>query len=225
MGAVVGGAYACGLSLDEMMKYAYKMSFAKFVDINFKPMGFFSGNKITSLLSKVYGDATNKDCICQFATIACDIISGKQVVMTEGKVVDMVRASMNIPGLLVPIPYNDMLLVDGGMVNNYPDDIARDLGADIVIGVDVLRESYCFAKPKSAVMALFNSMHLAQNTLYKYKPSYSDITLTPILRDIDQTNYKREAIDKAILEGRRECRERMEEIKAIIDDWRKDKKC
>ncbi len=223
MGAVVGGAYACGLSLDEMMMYAYKMNFKKFVDINFKPMGIFSGSKITDLLSKVYGDATHEDCICQFAAVACDIISGKEVIMREGKVIDMVRASMNIPGLLVPIERNGMLLVDGGMVNNYPDDIARDMGADIVIGVDVLRESYSCAKPKNAVVALFNSMHLAQNTLYKHKASYSDITITPILRDIDMTNYKKDTIDRAILEGSRECKDRMEEIKAIITNWRRKK--
>ncbi len=223
MGAVVGGGYACGLSVDEMISYANKMRLSKFFDINFKPMGVFGGNKVAKLLTKVYGDTTITDCICDFATISCDIITGNEVVLHEGKVIDMVRASMNIPGLLVPISYQDMLLVDGGMVNNYPDDVAKDLGADIVIGVDVLRESYPGVKPKNSIMAIFNSMHIAQNTIYKYKPSYSDIVLTPVLKGIDQSSYNSTAIQNAIIEGRRECKSKMENIKAIISHWREDK--
>lgn len=224
MGAVVGGAYACGMTVPEMMKFAYKMNLIKFFDVNFKPMGVFGGKKVTELLSKVYKDKTDKDCVCDFATIAVDFIEGEQVVLKKGKVLDNVRASMNIPGLLVPIEQDGMLLVDGGVINNYPDDVAYDMGADIIIGVDCLRNSYVKDKPKNIIMTLFNSLHLLQLELYKYKPSVTDVLLLPDLKGMSQTDFSKATVDYAIEVGRQEAQKNMKKILKVIRDWKKKNK-
>lgn len=224
MGAVVGGAYAIGMTTQDMLKFAYKMHFLKFVDINFKPMGMFEGRKITDLLETIYGDKTHDDCICDFVAVSANIVDGQQVLLDSGKVLDSVRASMNIPGLLVPIEREGKLLIDGGVVNNYPDDIAKSMGADIIIGVDCLRNSYYNDKPKNAIMALFNSLQIIQNTMYKYKPSYTDVLITPNLKGMVQTDFKKESIDYAIEVGRQEAKKNIDKINKIINDWKKKNK-
>jgi NTE family protein len=73
----------------------------------------------------------------QFACVAADVVDGSQVVFERGILPIAMRASMAIPGFFTPIYSGDRVLVDGGMVNNFPTDVARRMGADVIIGVDV----------------------------------------------------------------------------------------
>ncbi len=221
MGAIVGGAYAAGLTPKNMMKYVGKMSLLKFVDINFNNTGVFGGRRINRLLGHIYGEVEAKDAKCKFATIAVDIAKGKQIVLEEGKLVDIVRASMNIPGLLVPKDIDGQLLVDGGVMNNYPDDVAVELGADIVIGVDVLRNSYPVGKPKNMLMTVFNSMQILQLQLYKYKPSHTDVLLAPSLGEYTQDDFSKETSNRLIQIGRDITIDNLYQIKNVIKSWKK----
>jgi len=223
MGAIVGGAYAAGLSVEEMIQYAYKMNVFKFVDVNFNKTGMFSGTKINKLLEEVFKDITADQCLCKFVAIAADIIEAKQVVLESGKVKEMVRASMNIPGLLVPIEQESNFLIDGGVLNNYPDDVAKNLGADIIIGVDVLRNSYPNTKPKNLVVSLFNSLTMLQMELYKYKPTYTDVLIAPDLSKMAQMDFKKESIDYALEVGREEGKKQINQIKEVIRNWKNKK--
>jgi NTE family protein len=72
-----------------------------------------------------------------FACVATDIVKGGAVVFDKGVLPTAMRASMAIPGFFTPVYLKDMVLVDGGLVNNFPADVARDMGADVIIGVDV----------------------------------------------------------------------------------------
>ena len=72
-----------------------------------------------------------------FACIATDITDGSEVILNRGVLAEAMRASMAIPGVFSPVRKDGMILVDGGLVNNFPVDVARNMGADIVIGVDV----------------------------------------------------------------------------------------
>lgn len=72
-----------------------------------------------------------------FRAIATDIVNGKEVVMDKGSLMLAMRSSMAIPSVFKPVPYEGTLLVDGGVLNNFPTDIAKEMGADIIIGSDV----------------------------------------------------------------------------------------
>lgn len=72
-----------------------------------------------------------------FACISQDLVTGEEIVFRNGVLPIAIRASMSIPGAFAPISMNGKLLIDGGIINNYPVDVARQMGADIVIGVDV----------------------------------------------------------------------------------------
>ena len=72
-----------------------------------------------------------------YRAIATDIVNGEEVVLSNGSLALAMRASMSIPSIFQPVPYRDVLLVDGGILNNFPVDIAKEWGADIIIGSDV----------------------------------------------------------------------------------------
>lgn len=72
-----------------------------------------------------------------FRALATDLVTGKEVVVDSGNLATAIRASMSLPAVFNPVPYKETLLVDGGVVNNFPTDIAVQLGADFIIGSDV----------------------------------------------------------------------------------------
>jgi len=72
-----------------------------------------------------------------FRALATDLVTGKEVVVDSGSLATAIRASMSLPAVFNPVPYKETLLVDGGVVNNFPTDIAKQMGADIIIGSDV----------------------------------------------------------------------------------------
>jgi NTE family protein len=72
-----------------------------------------------------------------FRALATDLVTGKEVVVDSGNLATAIRASMSLPAVFNPVPYKETLLVDGGVVNNFPTDIAKLMGADIIIGSDV----------------------------------------------------------------------------------------
>ncbi len=72
-----------------------------------------------------------------FRAMTTDIVNGKEVVLDEGSIATAMRASMSIPSIFRPVPYKNTILVDGGVHNNFPTDLAKKMGADIIIGSDV----------------------------------------------------------------------------------------
>lgn len=94
-------------------------------------------NKFMQLTSS-YQDSVTYDIFPHsFACVAADLVTGKEVVLDRGNLAESIRASMSIPGVFHPVYKGNQVLVDGGVVNNYPVNVARNMGADIVIGVEV----------------------------------------------------------------------------------------
>ncbi len=105
------------------------------------PKGLIRGQKLTTLLARlsmhVHHINDFDDLPIPFRCIGADIETGKAVVMKSGYFPDALRASMAIPSVFTPIEFNDYLLIDGGVIRNFPVSDAIDMGADIIIGVDV----------------------------------------------------------------------------------------
>jgi len=141
MGAQVGGLFACGLPLNEMESLWRSSSFRQVFRTLLPTIpwsGWSSGSGITRLLRKLIGDPQIQELSVQFAAVATDLQSGQPVPITSGSLVEAIRASISVPGLFNPVWIDNHLLIDGGVSNPAPVDIARQLGADLVIGVDVL---------------------------------------------------------------------------------------
>lgn len=92
---------------------------------------------LSEVMYPVYNITNFDDLTIPFRAVATDLVKGEVVVMGEGSLEIALRASMSIPSVFQPVSYNNTLLVDGGIMDNFPTDIAKDLGADIIIGSDV----------------------------------------------------------------------------------------
>jgi len=90
-----------------------------------------------SVTYQIYDVSNFNDLSIPFRAVATDIVNGKEVILGNGSLSKAMRASMSIPGVFSPVDYEDVLLVDGGVLNNFPTDIAKNMGADIIIGSDV----------------------------------------------------------------------------------------
>jgi len=141
IGAVVGGAYAAGASVERMEQEWLKTDLPRVVKSflpTFPRAGLSSGGEFRKELHRLLGDIRIEELKVPFAAVATDISTGEAVVLKEGPLYEALRASASIPGIFHPVRWNGRLLVDGGLVEPLPVRICRGLGADFVIGVDIV---------------------------------------------------------------------------------------
>jgi NTE family protein len=124
---------------DDLALFGPKLGIGR--DAALVPTGAISGQKITFLFETLVKQRTRVNDFSTlpvpFRAVATDLVTGNAVVLDEGNLALAMRASMSVPGVFDPVQWQDYLLVDGGLVNNIPVDVARAMGADIVIAVNV----------------------------------------------------------------------------------------
>ena len=219
MGAVVGASYCSGLSLDKMKEFARDISLKKMYDLNFNLTGLISGRKVVKILKNVISDINTEEMPIKFVCNAVDLKTGKEIVLDKGNVIKNVRASLSVPGVFVPVKMDNMVLVDGGVINNMPHDIARKLGADIIIAVDVVTKSTLSELPKTMVGYFIQSWFIAQKELQNCKRKYYNVLIRPDISDFDQFDYKGEIAERIIDKGREETEKYISKIKELIENF------
>lgn len=138
IGALVGSAYAMG-RLEELEERARGLGWKEIVgmfDISFNG-GVIQGERLMDFFRKSVGDATIESLPIPFATVATDLMTGREVWFQSGPVYDAIRASLSLPGLFSPASVNGRFVIDGGLVNPVPVSLCRALGADLVIAVNL----------------------------------------------------------------------------------------
>ena len=134
-GSIVGAMYAFGKTADEMLQIAHSL---RVKDI--RRSKFFMPSKtdgIQGLLKDNLGDVDISSAKIPFAAVAVDLISSREIAFTRGNLAKIVSGSCAVPGVFVPVEYEDMHLSDGGLQNNIPSDVPRHFGCDYVVAVDV----------------------------------------------------------------------------------------
>ncbi len=138
IGALVGAAYVSG-ELDRFEAWIRELSLldiASFMDFSLNG-GLIKGEKLMSFFAKTFQDRPIETLDMPFGAVACNLQTGAEVWLREGSLAQAVRASIALPGLLTPVQYGTKTLVDGGLVNPVPVSLARAMGADVVIAVDL----------------------------------------------------------------------------------------
>ncbi len=121
------------------MKHGEIGQIFKLIDLRLLGSGLLGGKRIKKLLAEVLGaETTFADLRMPFAVAAVDYNSGREVVLKDGNLADAVRATMSVPGVFEPVDLGGYKLLDGGVLDNVPVGVARSLGAEKVIAVDVL---------------------------------------------------------------------------------------
>lgn len=144
MGALVGAMFAAGLPpavmREDVQRVGRVWDLFRLVDVAIRPGSItLKGSKLTEFLAERVGhDLQIESLRIAFAAMAVDIVSGREVALRTGSVVEAVRASLSFPGLFEPVERDGLRLVDGGVLNNVPVDVARELASGPVVAVDVL---------------------------------------------------------------------------------------
>lgn len=149
MGGVVAAAYAAGLTPTFMEQEALRMTnpsrLLSLADPTLPRRGLFEGQKVVNYLDRHLRECTFDSLRCPLSLIAVSLDESEAVTLNEGRVADALRATIALPGLFKPVERNGQLLVDGGLLDNLPADVARQMGADIVIAVDVVGDISTFS--------------------------------------------------------------------------------
>lgn len=138
-GSLTGALFCAGVPFDDMLTALRDFSWRKITSLTMPVHGLFSFENLEKYLVKWIGNVWFSDLKTPFAVGTTDLLTGHPVVWTSGRLAPLVRASCSIPGLVVPLEYGEYWLSDGGASCNLPAQAARDLGADIVIGVDLIK--------------------------------------------------------------------------------------
>ena len=138
-GALVGAAYASGMTPDEIEAAAMNVKVSSLIDWTLSSSGLMRGRNLASWIGKLTTELPIETFPVRFAAMANDLDSGKAVVIDRGPAGRAIQASAAVPGMTVPVAYAGGHLVDGGIASLVPVRAARAMGADIVIAVDI----YC----------------------------------------------------------------------------------
>ena len=140
VGSIVAGAYASGnlAAFEEWISGLRRVDIIRLLDAKMTGGGFLQGNSLMGAIKKRTGDPKIEDLEIPFACVATELGTGREVWLRDGSLLDACRASIAMPGLFAPSRLReDMLLVDGGLVNPVPVSLARAMGADLVIAVNL----------------------------------------------------------------------------------------
>lgn len=216
MGGLVGATYCTGMSPKQMQEFALKFRKGDMFDINFNVKGLFSGRGVMRRINKYVPDVQIEHLNIPFACVATDLLAEKEIIFKTGSLRDAIRSTIAIPGFFVPLYKDGMVLVDGGVVNNMPDEVAMEMGADVIISVDVMNKCKPKRKPKDITEVLLWSANICAKELQKYKSVHSDIILTPDTSKFTQMGFGKENAMKCIKEGEKEALKHIDEILKLV---------
>ncbi|HPT70025.1 MAG TPA: patatin-like phospholipase family protein, partial [Syntrophomonas sp.] len=179
MGAMVGAIYASGADLYMLEKMLDSMNTNMMLDVQVPRFGFVAGKRVDSFLALLTKNKNFDQLDLPVIAVATDLISGQRVILDQGPVTEAVRASISIPGVFTPVLKDDMVLVDGAVIDRLPVEVARDRGADIIIAVDVTFGPDKKVIIKNTIDVIMTSLDIMQKLHFNLCESQADILIQP----------------------------------------------
>ena len=203
------------LSKEEREKYIVHIPLSKERKVSL-PTGYVKGQNIFNLFSKLTVGYHQVDDFSNlpipFRCVAVDLVDGKEVVFSSGSLPMAMRASMSIPGVFAPVEWKGKMLVDGGALNNLPVDVAKEMGADVIICVDLStgwKKKEELKSPSAVVEQLIGMMG---QTKYRKNMAEADLYINPSLKGFSAASFQPEAIDTMIQRGELAARQKWGEL-------------
>lgn len=233
MGAVIGALYCSGYTskrLEELFTEE-KKDWKKLFDYTFPKHGLIKGNKIEKLLEEELEGVNFKDLEIPLYITAFDFDKKQEIYFNKGSVSKAVRASISIPGMIIPVENKGKVLVDGGIVDPIPTEVLKDAGADIIIAInvnerDVKKPKYEKAVEKKTKKKIPGIWEIASKSfkvmayeIYKYDLTKEEIDFTIHVptTNKDMMEFSRKANKQAIKDGEKAAKKSLEEIKEATE--------
>ena len=217
-GSVVGGALAAGMSVDEIVAMTQKVRFSNLIRPSLSIGGMLSNAPLGNFLRRHFPVTRFEDLAIPFAAVAYDPANGETVILKDsGDLITAIRASCSVPGLFAPVKDADgRRLVDGGVTMVMPVDAVREMGADIVIAVDVLTcgERFESSARNGLSIAVRSVLTLIRATSL-HQHQHADVVIVPQVAHLrpDQIGKRDEFIEL----GGQAALSHIDEIKSLLD--------
>lgn len=221
IGALVGAFFAAGHSIDQLIKISRAFKKKYFLDFTIPKLGLISGNRIKEFIRIFTYNKNIEDLDLPLAVIATDVHTGEKVVFTSGPIHERVRASISIPGIFVPEMVEGRLLFDGGVSDRVPVSVAKEMGADFVIAIDVAG-----LKTNATISTIYDvilqSIDIMQKELVASRELQADVMIRP---DVEMFNaYSFSHSEELIERGEIAARQALEKIRRGIEKWKESQK-
>lgn len=197
-GSVVGALYAAGYSGFELQKIAFKLEDDSVGDWIIPDRGFIKGEALQNYINKAVRNQPIEKLKKPFAAVATDLQSGEMMVFRRGNTGMAVRASSSVPGVFQPVAINGREYVDGGLVSPVPVNVARTLGADVVIAVDISSRPR-FANVEGLTDILLQTFGIMGQSISRGELAGADVVIRPNTVGFGSADFARK--HEAILEG------------------------
>ena len=216
VGSLVGSLYADSGSSFDLEWKAFKIEKNDIFDLGIFNLrsGLAKGQRIRSYIDKNISAKRIEELKISVAIVAVDLKTGKRVVFTSGPIREAICASAAIPGVFEPVPYNGMFLVDGAVLGNLAPEVARDLGADVIIGVNIAKQRTRFdQEPPGVLTTILESIGIMGDELVRLNRDRFDVLIEPDVGSIGVMDFehKRELME-AGMAGARQAMPKIQEL-------------
>ena len=215
-GSLAGALYAGGIRGDALVDTALAVQRQQLVDFVFPNRGFIEGDKLQSYIDGALRGRLIEELDLPFVAVATELRTGRLVAFNRGDVGMAVRASCSVPAVFQPTPIDGREYVDGGLVSPVPVRVARSLGANLIIAVDVSRQPTEQGDLGSTAAMLNHAFVVMEHALAQEETKLADIVIRPDLNGVPATDLA--ARGRAIAAGEEAARVVLPQIRRLIDE-------
>jgi len=218
-GSFVGSLYAYGYNAFQLQELSFSLERSDIIDFGIPDKGFIKGDALEEFINKKTKNTLIENLKIPFYAVAADIQSGEEAIFSSGNTGNAVRASCSIPGIFRPVKIGDRMYADGGIVSPVAVDAAKQLGADIVIAVDI---SYDVdnTRPEGTIDMILKAVTIMHSKIASIQLARADVVIRPKVGYIGSSDFTKR--HEAVLEGEKAATEALPEIQKIIDRLRQE---
>ena len=169
------------------------------------PSGYLYGQNVNNMISSLtvgYQDSIDFQTLpIPYVCVAADMVTGKTKIWHSGRLNDAMRSTMSIPGVFAPVKTGGMVLVDGGIRDNFPTGLAKEMGADIIIGVDLAQGRKGYLDVNNIADIAAQTIEMLGRDTYEQNITIPDVTINPHLPEYGSLSFSTEAVDSIMARG------------------------
>lgn len=192
VGAFIGALYAGGQPISAFEKVLPTVKWRQLVNFTMPPAAFVSNHPMARFVEHYIGPVDFEDLNIPFAAVASDALSGEAYIFNTGRVSHAICASTAIPGVMKPVRHRERLLVDGAVVHPVPVALAKSMGADIVIAVDLSLPAFSNKTPKNFIATVLHTIEIMSKKMVAEELQLADVVLNPRIEQ-HQISFKSSA--------------------------------
>jgi NTE family protein len=216
MGSVIGVCFANGLDLAMMEKLVIHLKRKHWLDFTVPGLGFVVGEKMKELIRLLTHRKALEELDIPTAVVATDLSSGEPVIFRTGSIADAVRASSSIPGVFEPVVIDGRMLVDGGVIDRVPISVVREMGADLVIAVDVVPQA-SKVQVKNVLDVILQTLSIMEREILNKHIPAVDLMIHPDLADVSPSAFHHAEI--CIQRGEEAARVQVPQLREMLQRW------